>query len=230
MPAHRKHKSKEAQRQASLHKSKTYYQRNREDILAKKRDAYAKVAARSRKLRKQEVDEEKRALWEAKSQTELKTNSLQRLRALEESINREISNSGSGYLERLFAEFLAWTRTSTEARFPLISPLELPFKVFNSMLDAVAKIGNAILNEYGPYSEWKECQRLTRRIRCLIRCANEWECTYLEHQMETDVEGKSMLEDMYSKGKLEFQGAMTRQWLDRTSVRRYLAALDKSDE
>ncbi|KAK1224572.1 hypothetical protein PQX77_012526 [Marasmius sp. AFHP31] len=230
MPAHRKHKSKEAQRQASARKSKTYYQQNRDEILTKKRDTYAKTVARKRKLRKQEVDEEKRALWEAKSQTEIKTSSLKRLRALEESINRELSNSGSGYLERLFAEFLAWTQTSPEAQVSPISPLELPFKLFSSMLDTVAKIGNAILNEYGPYAEWKECQRLTRRIRCLIRCANEWECTHLEHQMEVNTESKSLLEDMYLNGKLEFQGVMTRQWLDRVSVKRYIAALDKSDD
>ncbi|KAK1222722.1 hypothetical protein PQX77_014427 [Marasmius sp. AFHP31] len=229
MPAHRKHKTKEAQRKASLQKSKNYYEKNREEILAKKRDTYNKATARKRKLRKQEVDEGKRALWEIKSQTEIKTDSLKRLRALEESINRELSNSGSGYLERLFTEFLAWTQTSPEAGLSPISPLELPFKVFSSMLDTVAKIGNAILNEYGPYAEWKECQRLTQRIRCLIRCANEWECTHLEHQTQADTASKSMLEDLYQKGKLEFQGALTRQWLDRVSVRKYIAALDKTD-
>ncbi|KAK1225823.1 hypothetical protein PQX77_011234 [Marasmius sp. AFHP31] len=230
MPARRKHKTKEAQRQASQHKSKTYYQRNREEILAKKRATYGKAAARDRKLRKQEVDEEKRALWETKSQTEVKTDPLKRLRALEENINCELSNSGSGYLERLFAEFLAWTQISPEAEISPISPLELPFKVFSSMLDTVAKIGNAILNEYGPYAEWKECQRLTRRIRCLIRCANEWECMHLEHQMQADAEGKSVLEDLYLNGKLEFQGVLARQWLDRASVRRYIATLDKTDD
>ncbi|KAJ8092819.1 hypothetical protein PM082_023648 [Marasmius tenuissimus] len=79
--------------------------------------------------------------------------SLKHLRSLEESINQELLKSGSEYLERLFAEFLAWTQSSSETD---ILPLELPFKVFNSMLDAAAKVGNTILNGYGAYAEWKE--------------------------------------------------------------------------
>ncbi|KAK1233219.1 hypothetical protein PQX77_003628 [Marasmius sp. AFHP31] len=222
MPARCKHKTKKEQREASLQRFKTYYQKNREVILAKKQVAYKKAATQNWKLRKQEIDERKRDMWETKSQTENKVDSVKQLRLLEENINQELLNSGSQYLERLFAEYLAWTQLPSETD---VSPLELAFKVFSSMLDAVAKIGNAILNEYGAYGEWKECQRLTRRIRCFIHCMNEWETTYLENQ--TQGKGGGTLEDLYSKAKLAFQGPLTKEWLDRVSVKRYIAALDK---
>ncbi|KAK1230216.1 hypothetical protein PQX77_006703 [Marasmius sp. AFHP31] len=225
MPAHRKHKTKKAQQQASAQKSREYYERNQEAILAKKRMKYTKEAARQRKLQKQENDESKWADWEAKLQTETNSDSLKQLRSLEENINQELLNSGSEYLERLFTEFLAWTQSSLESN---TSPLELTFKIFSSMLDSVAKIGNVILNEYGAYAEWKECQRLTRRIRYLIQCVNEWEVTHLEHQTRgVNSEGRTVLEVHYLESKLEFQQALMKQWLDRVSVKTYITELNK---
>ncbi|KAJ8092171.1 hypothetical protein PM082_023998 [Marasmius tenuissimus] len=156
------------------------------------------------KSAKAKVVESKRVLWEARAQAEYKGNTLADLRDLKNNINEFLCNSGSTYLEQIYKEYLAWTQSDHQHNTE--SPLELPYKVFNSMMDTVAKVRNAILNEYGARKERKECQQLTTRIQYLIQALSNLEEVFLV--------GES-LEDGYSKGKLVFQGDFTRQWLER---------------
>ncbi|KAL0564974.1 hypothetical protein V5O48_017061 [Marasmius crinis-equi] len=137
---------------------------------------------------------------------------------LESAINEELAGSGSQYLERLYREWVAWKHVDSG----LPSPLEIPYKLFNSMLDCVAKIGNGILNEFGAYKEWKECWRLTRRIREIFYCIDDLEMAVLEGEGSTQV-----LEDRYAQGKLSFQGNLTRAWVDREVCATYIPLLDK---
>ncbi|KAK1223063.1 hypothetical protein PQX77_014062 [Marasmius sp. AFHP31] len=234
MPAHRRHKTKKDQQQATKDKHKRYYQCNEDEIRAKWRERYVKEKALERKERKAAIEEGKRVFWEETAHTEYKRNTLEELRNLEKKINAYISNSGSAYLKRSYHEYLAWTQSAVRQNEP--SPLELSYKTFNSMLDAVAKIGNGILNEFGAGKEWKECQRLTRRIRYLIQCIDDLEIADLEQQSGLVPTGFSVLEDRYLKGKLQFQDTATSQWLDRNrspSVEPYtssqLRALDEID-
>ncbi|KAK1217953.1 hypothetical protein PQX77_019375 [Marasmius sp. AFHP31] len=224
MPARRRHKTKKDQGQATRDKHKLYYQRNEERIRAKRRERYGKERDFERKERKAAIEEEKRAFWEETAHTEYKRNTLEELRNLEKKINTYLSNSGTTYLERSYHEYLAWTQSAVCQTQP--SPLELPYKTFNSMLDAVAKIGNGILNEYGAGREWKECQRLTKRIRYLIQSMDDLEIADLEQQGGPAQVGFSVLEDRYTKGKLQFQASVTSQWLDRMHCQTYLSTLD----
>ncbi|KAK1231427.1 hypothetical protein PQX77_005452 [Marasmius sp. AFHP31] len=167
MPARRLHKTKTEQERAARNKHRGYYNRNRETILSKKRKKYSDHTTQESLARKDKNEEKKRALWEARAAEEIQPQkSIERLRDLERAINAEINSSATQpYFERLYYEFLTWS--SCDPR-PSNSPIELPFKLFGSMLNSVANIGNAILNEYGAIGkEWKEAQRLTRRIRYL---------------------------------------------------------------
>ncbi|KAK1218012.1 hypothetical protein PQX77_019310 [Marasmius sp. AFHP31] len=244
MPAHRLHKTKKDQQQAIKDKHKRYYQRyftssdssiskflisytlqsNEDKIRAKRRERYGKERDIERKERKAAVEEKKRAFWEETAHAEYKRNTLAELRTLEEKINTYLSNSGTAYLKRSYHEYLAWTQSAM--RQQQSSPLELSYKTLNSMLDAVAKIGNGVLNEYGAGREWKECQRLTRRIRYLIQCIDDLEIADLEQQGSPAQTGFSVLEDRYSKGKLQFQDLATSQWLDRLHCQAYISVLD----
>ncbi|KAL0057594.1 hypothetical protein AAF712_015757 [Marasmius tenuissimus] len=217
MPAHRLHKTKKDREKATQEKNRRYYEKNKEVIRTNRRVKYAKEMNVERRELKAENEEKKRSSWETRAQEEYHSNTLEKLRDLEASINTYLFNSGSAYFERIFQEYLAWSE-STLQHEP--SPLELLSKVFSSMLDTVAKIGNGILNEYGAWKEWKECQRPTRRIRCLIRCADNLEEIVLEW-------GSSVLALRHSKGLLAFQEDINRRWLDRLSSCTYIALLDK---
>ncbi|KAK1215044.1 hypothetical protein PQX77_022363 [Marasmius sp. AFHP31] len=217
MPAHRRHTTKKAREQATREKNSKYYQQNKDVLRSKRRAKHTKKITFKRKASKTQNDEKKRASWEAWAQDEYERNTLQQLRNLEKAANEFLSNSGSAYFERIFHEYLAWCQSEEHDE----SPVELSYKVFRSMLDAVAKIGNGILNEYGAKKEWKECQRLTKRIRCFIQALDNLEEVVLVNEV-----GNS-LEDRYCKGTLAFQEELTRQWLDRLHVHTYDATLDK---
>ncbi|KAL0057328.1 hypothetical protein AAF712_016035 [Marasmius tenuissimus] len=156
MPARRHHTTRKARECATREKNNQYYQRNKNEIRAKRRAKYAEEIELERRSAKAKTVESKKMFWEAQAQTEYKGNTLVDLRSLEDNINKFICNSGSAYLERIFQEYLVWTQSDHQHKTE--SPLELPYKVFNSMMDAVAKVGNGILNEYGARKEWKECQ------------------------------------------------------------------------
>ncbi|KAL0061239.1 hypothetical protein AAF712_011945 [Marasmius tenuissimus] len=95
-----------------------------------------------------------------------------------DSINDELWQSATqSYFERLYYEYQAWHSCDPQTKN---SPIELPFKLFSSMTNAVAKIGNAILNEFGAGKEWNECWRLTKRIRYFILCIDDMEIAVLE--------------------------------------------------
>ncbi|KAK1228056.1 hypothetical protein PQX77_008919 [Marasmius sp. AFHP31] len=217
MPAHRRHTTKKAREQAIRDKNSKYYQQNKDVLRSKRRVKHSNEISVKRKASKAQNDERKRAFWEAWAQDEYERDTLQQLRNLEKSVNDYLFNSGSAYFDRIFHEYLAWYQSEEHNE----SPIELPYKVFRSMLDAVAKIGNGILNEYGAKKEWKECQRLTKRIRCLIQALDNLEEVVLVNEV-----GNS-LEDRYSKGTLAFQGELTGQWLDRLHVHTFIASLDK---
>ncbi|KAJ8079191.1 hypothetical protein PM082_021691 [Marasmius tenuissimus] len=123
------------------------------------------------------------------------------------------------YFDRLYYEYQAWTLCDPR---PEKSPIELPFNLFNSMTNAVAKIGNAILNEYGAGKEWKECRRLTKRIWYLIQCINDMEMAVLE--------GNNMLETRHTQGKLLYQDKDVQHWVNRAHARVYIQSLDEQAE
>ncbi|KAK1226515.1 hypothetical protein PQX77_010502 [Marasmius sp. AFHP31] len=174
MPAHQCRKTKKEQKQATKSKHKLYYQRylatsnsssskqltsyalhsNKERIGAKRRERYGKEKTLEQKERKAAAEENKRAFWEETAHTEYKRNSLEKLQNLQKKINTYLSNSGTAYLTRSYHEYLAWTQSSVRQSQSL--PLKISYKTFNSMLDTVAKIGNAVLNGYG------ECNRLVK--------------------------------------------------------------------
>ncbi|KAJ8095469.1 hypothetical protein PM082_023239 [Marasmius tenuissimus] len=193
-------------------------------IRAKRQERYAKEMDLERKERKAVIGEKKRIFWEETAHTEYMQNTLGELRNLEKNINVYLSNSGSEYLKRIYHEYLAWTQSAVRQNQP--SPLDLSYKTFNSMLDAVGKIGNSVLNEYGAGKEWKECQRLTRRIRYLIQCIDNLEMADLEQQSGSARTEISVLEDRYSRGKLQFQDSATGQWLDCLHCKVYISVLD----
>ncbi|KAK1234213.1 hypothetical protein PQX77_002589 [Marasmius sp. AFHP31] len=217
MPAHRRHTTKQARDQALRAKNSRYYQQNKDELRSKRRAKYTKTKNRERKAAKAEKDEKQRVFWEAQAHDMYDRNTLEELRSLEKRINTYLSNSGSAYFERIYHEYLAWCQSDHQHTE---SPIEFPNKVFASMMDAAVKIGNGILNEYGARKEWKECQRLTMRIRYLIQAVHNLEEVVLEQQA-----GDS-LEDRYSKGTLAFQRDSIRQWLDRLHVHTYIALLD----
>ncbi|KAJ8078236.1 hypothetical protein PM082_000442 [Marasmius tenuissimus] len=213
MPARRQHKTKAEQEQAARNKHKSYYARNRETILSKKRVKYGHDKSLQSKARKDENEEEKTALWEAKASEEHQTRSLERLRNLEQSINEELRQSAThSYFERLYHEYQAWHTCDNHTEK---SPIELPFKLFSSMTNAVAKIGNAILNEYGAGKEWNKCRRLTKRIRYLIQCIDDMECAVLE--------GNNLLETRHIQNKLLYQDQVVQHWVNRAHARIYAA-------
>ncbi|KAL0562693.1 hypothetical protein V5O48_019388, partial [Marasmius crinis-equi] len=145
---------------------------------------------------------------------------LEQLRDLEKRINAHLGfGNGSAYVERLLHEFLVYTETQ-----PLgdESPLEYPNKIFGAMLDSLAKIGNAILNEYGSGKEWNECKCLTVRVRYLVQCIDEFEIAGLE---ERELGGKS-LGERFLGAELMFQRSLVEAWLDRSSVANYVRSLD----
>ncbi|KAL0063054.1 hypothetical protein AAF712_010080 [Marasmius tenuissimus] len=238
MPARRQHKTKAEQEQAARNKHKSYYARNRETILSKKRVKYGHDKSLQSKARKDENEEEKTALWEAKASEEHQTyasilsyitsgqdsdsylqfrRSLERLRNLEQSINEELRQSAThSYFERLYHEYQAWHTCDNHTEK---SPIELPFKLFSSMTNAVAKIGNAILNEYGAGKEWNECRRLTKRIRYLIQCIDDMECAVLE--------GNNLLETRHIQNKLLYQDQVVQHWVNRAHARIYVRSLDE---
>ncbi|KAJ8088025.1 hypothetical protein PM082_013576 [Marasmius tenuissimus] len=225
MPAARRYKTQKEKQEATAAKHKRYYQRNHEQILEKRRARYEKQRSSKQQNMKTIREKRKSEAWEDQKKKEYQTNTLQALRELEESINSELEGSGSAYFERLFREYLEWTRVDPR---PQASPLELPFKVFNSMIDVVAKIGNGILNEYGSGKQWRECQRLTLRIRYLTQCANEFEEVVLQTEAEKGL-AYQVLEGRFDKGKLMFQGS-TKEWLNRKSCRDFIPALDRARE
>ncbi|KAJ8092808.1 hypothetical protein PM082_023637 [Marasmius tenuissimus] len=155
MPAPRRYKTQKEKEEATIAKHNRYYARNRDQILEKRRARYSRQRNMNQMAQKHDREERKRAEWEAQQKKEYETNTLLALRELEEKINSELGGSGSTYFERLFREYLEWTGTKPR---PRESPLKLPFKMFNSMTDVVAKIGNGILNEYGSGIQWRECQ------------------------------------------------------------------------
>ncbi|KAK1223887.1 hypothetical protein PQX77_013221 [Marasmius sp. AFHP31] len=210
MPARRRHTTKQAREQALRAKNSKYYQQNKDEIRSKRRAKHAKTINRERKAVKAEKDEKQRVFWEAQAHDVYDSNALEELRSLEKRINAYLSNSGSAYFERIFHEYLAWCQSDHQHTD---SPIELPNKVFASMMDAAAKIGNGILNEYGARKEWKQCQRLTMRIRYLIQAVDNLEEVVLEHQAGDSA--SDSLEERYSKGTLAFQRDYMRQWLDR---------------
>ncbi|KAL0573315.1 hypothetical protein V5O48_008636 [Marasmius crinis-equi] len=249
MPAHRRHKTKTAQVQAVSERNKKYYEKNREALLSQKRTKYNELRAEDRKQKKAERDEKTRKEWEdvvhaehSETPTSLAVwfhfrTSLEQLRGLEKRINEHLGfGNGSGYMERLFHEFLAYKdkKEGSDASFgeiPLllnllpssnVSPLELPNKVLGAMLDTLAKIGNAILNEYGSGKEWNECKRLTLRVQYLIQSIDDFEITLLE---ERELGGKSLAEK-FLEGELMFQRCFVSAWLDRDSVAGYVRSLD----
>ncbi|KAK1216955.1 hypothetical protein PQX77_020402 [Marasmius sp. AFHP31] len=219
MPAHRLHKSKKDREQATRDKNKKYYERNQDNIRGKRRERHVQQTKVERKARKAIVEKEKQAFWEEQAHREYQRNTLEELRTLEKNVNQYLSNSGSTYLKRIYHEYLAWMESDPRQS----SPLEAPNVAFNSMLDAVGKIGNGILNEYGAGKEWKQCQRFTKRIRYLLQCVANIEMVYLEQQDRAS----SVLEEAYTKRKLLFQDDSTGQWLDRLECRVYNSALDK---
>ncbi|KAL0569423.1 hypothetical protein V5O48_012540 [Marasmius crinis-equi] len=228
MPAPRIHKSKKARQKADQQKFRAYYERNRNSILAKKRTKYNQHKNSERQVQKAVREERRRSAWEIRAGAEHSSSqdTITHLRQLEKQINEEFQDSGSRYFNRLFHEYLAWAQSNPR---PSDSPLETPVKVFNSMVDTVAKIGNAILNEYGTWGmPWKECRRLTMRIRVILQCTDDLEVARIEGDVEG--EGADELERRYSGGRLEFQRELTRQWLDRLTVARYVALLDRTDE
>ncbi|KAK1220240.1 hypothetical protein PQX77_017005 [Marasmius sp. AFHP31] len=204
MPAHRLHKTKKDRVQATRDKHKKYYEWKIE-----------------RKARKAVAEKEKMLFWEGQAHREYERNTLEELRTLEKNVNQYLSNSGSTYLERIYHEYLAWMQS--DIHHSQSSPLDAPNIAFNSMLDAVGKIGNGILNEHGAGKEWKQCQRFTKRIRYLLQCLANLEMVYLEEQSRAS----SVLEEAYMKGKLQFQDGTTEQWLDRLECRVYNSALDQ---
>ncbi|KAK1231144.1 hypothetical protein PQX77_005750 [Marasmius sp. AFHP31] len=236
MPAHRLHKTKKDREQAIRDKHKRYYQSNKDHIRTKRKERYRQEMILERKERNADIEEKKQAFWEQQARNEYKhsltfnthrlyRNTLEELRKLEKKVNEYLSDSGSTYLERSYHRYLVWTQS--DIRHIETSPLEPSYKAFKSMVDAVGKISGGILNEYGAGREWKECQRLMRRIRYLIQSIDDLECAYLEQQTSTAQTGSSLLEERYSKGKLQFQDSDTGQWLDRLHCRGYIAALDE---
>ncbi|KAL0575862.1 hypothetical protein V5O48_006112 [Marasmius crinis-equi] len=227
MPAHRRHKTKIAQERAVSERNKKYYEKNREKLLSQKRVKYGQQSAKERKQEKAEREEKKRREWEdvvhaEHLETAVSSTSLEQLRALEKRINGHLGfgfGNGSGYMERLLLEFLAYreSQPSTDA-----SPLEHPTKIFGAMLDTLAKIGNAILNEYGSGKEWNECKRLTLRVQYLVQCIDDFEITLLE---ETELGGKG-LGEKFLEAELMFQRSFVSAWLDRASVANYNRSLD----
>ncbi|KAJ8090819.1 hypothetical protein PM082_024732 [Marasmius tenuissimus] len=225
MPALRRYKTQKEKQEATAAKHRRYYQRHHEQILEKQRERYVKQTTLKKKNAKNAREEQKRAIWEDQKKMEYGSDTLDALRDLEKSINTELGGSGSAYLERLFREYLEWTGVNPR---PQASPLEVPFKLFHSMTDVVAKIGNGILNEYGSGIQWRECQRLTLRIRYLTQCANELEEVVLQTEAGKGV-AYSVLERRFDEGKLMFQGT-TKEWLDREACRVFVPALDRARE
>ncbi|KAJ8095389.1 hypothetical protein PM082_023159 [Marasmius tenuissimus] len=217
MPTRRQHKTKAEQEQATRNKHKAYYARHRETILLKKRAHHSHDRTRRCKARKDRNEEEKRASWEARAAEEHQSHSLDRLRSLEQSINKELQQSAKqSYFDWLYHEYQAWTSCKPQ---PEKSLIELPFKLFSSMTNAVAKIGNAILNEYGAKKEWNECRRLTKRIRYFIQCIDDMEIAVLE--------GNNLLETRHTQGKLLYQDKVVQCWLNRPHARVYIRSLDE---
>ncbi|KAK1229290.1 hypothetical protein PQX77_007657 [Marasmius sp. AFHP31] len=221
MPAHRTHKTKKDRENATRDKHKKYYERNQDKIRAKRRERYTHQMEIERKARKAVVEKEGRVFWEDQAHREYERNTLEELRTLEKNVNQYLSNSGTTYFERIYHEYLAWMQS--DIRHSQSSPLEAPNSAFNSMLDAVGKVGNGILNEYGAGKEWKQCQRFTKRVRYFLQCIANLEIVYLEQQSRAS----SALEEAYMKSKLLFQNVNTRQWLDRLECRVYNSALDQ---
>ncbi|KAL0567590.1 hypothetical protein V5O48_014402 [Marasmius crinis-equi] len=223
MPAHRRHKTKTAQEQAVSKRNKTYYKKDK--LLSQKRVKYSQSRAKDRKRKKAEREEKNEREWEGvvhaeHSEMPVSSTSLEQLRALEKRINGHLGfGNGSGYMERLILEFLADRESQPSAD---ASPLEHQTKVLGAMLDTLAKIGNAILNEYGSGKEWNECKRLTVRVRYLVQCLDEFEITVLE---ERELGGKG-LEEKYLEAELMFQRSFVSAWLDRASVANYDRSLD----
>ncbi|KAK1219278.1 hypothetical protein PQX77_018014 [Marasmius sp. AFHP31] len=221
MPARQRHKTQKEREQATRNKHQKYYESNKFQIRSKRRERYAREMAIEQKERKAVAKEEKRVYWEEQAQRKYERNTLAELRRLEKSVNQYLSGSGSTYLERIYHEYLAWTQSAVH--HSQSSPLKIPYKSFKSMLDAVVKIGDGVLNEHGAGKEWKECQRFTRRIKYLLQCVNNLEMICLEQQSRAS----SALEEAYLNGKLQFQDDIMAQWLDRLECRGYISDLDK---
>ncbi|KAK1218290.1 hypothetical protein PQX77_019031 [Marasmius sp. AFHP31] len=221
MPARQRHKTQKEREQATRNKHKKYYESNKDQIRSKRRERYAKEMTIERKERKAVAEEEKRVFWEVQAQRKYERNTLAELRRLEKNVNQYLSDSGSTYLERIYHEYLAWTQSAVH--HSQSSPLKIPYNTFKSMLDAVVKIGDGVLNEHGAGKEWKECQRFTRRVKYLLQCVDDLEMICLEQQNRAS----SALEEAYLKGKLQFQDGTMGQWLDRSECRVYISDLDK---
>ncbi|KAL0573136.1 hypothetical protein V5O48_008824 [Marasmius crinis-equi] len=225
MPAHRRHKTKSAQEQAVSERNKKYYEKHKDKLLSQKRTKYKQKSAKDRKWMKAERDEKKRKEWEdavhaEHSEKPTTLTGIEQLRVLEKQINMHLGfGNGSGYMERLIFEFLAYvdSQPSTDT-----SPLELPNKVFGAMLDTLAKVGNGILTEYGSGKEWNECKRLTQRVRYLVQCVDDFEIVLLE---ERELGGPSLMEK-YLDAELMFQRGFISSWLDRASAAEYVRSLD----
>ncbi|KAK1223733.1 hypothetical protein PQX77_013385 [Marasmius sp. AFHP31] len=151
MPARQRHKTRKEREQATRNKHQRYYESNKAQIRSKRRERYAREMAIERKERKAVAEEEKRVFWEEQAHRMYERNTLAELRRLEKNVNQYLSDSGSTYLERIYHEYLAWTQLA--AHHSQSSPLKAPYKTFNSMLDAVVKVGDGVLNEHGAGKE-----------------------------------------------------------------------------
>ncbi|KAK7022852.1 hypothetical protein VNI00_016898 [Paramarasmius palmivorus] len=181
MPRSKIYSTKQEKLRAERAKSARHYQKNRELILARRKERRKqkhvseecekreKRIAKKNSLKVERQGRRAVQLLEAKGERN-ETCPVWRMRNVENALNTETKDCPSSYLDNVCQELLAWyiseDRTSK-------NPLDYPRLVFHSFLHAVDRIGALILEDIGGgelTEEWRASQRMRKRLVVIIDC------------------------------------------------------------
>ncbi|KAK1223140.1 hypothetical protein PQX77_013994 [Marasmius sp. AFHP31] len=98
------------------------------------------------------------------------------LRTLKTSLQREVNNNPQQYLEHIYQELILWKY----AKRPIISPLEHPITVFQSLKDKTKKVGHEIRFVVMNDSLMEQFNALNACVSHIYNCLNDLQITVYE--------------------------------------------------
>ncbi|KAK7021082.1 hypothetical protein VNI00_017528 [Paramarasmius palmivorus] len=213
MPRTKIYCSRRAKKEAERAKSARHYEKNRDAILARKREL-RKAQKERQRLSEQTVRiakrEERQATEEKQHTKEVKQaawasgyeDAVGKLRRLEHGLNKETGSCVSRHLDNICTAVLAWYQSSRTSD----SPLDYHQLVFTAMQGGIDRVSSDILRQFGSgfQKEWQRSQTLSRRVTRILCCLDG---------MSMGVMGED-LDELYQARRLRHQRQPWRNWVD----------------
>ncbi|KAK7053236.1 hypothetical protein VNI00_003861 [Paramarasmius palmivorus] len=213
MPRPLKHKTKKDRAKANREKVARHYARNRDRILAQKKEARTRgLAEAQQQQKKEEIEMRKRrkaSHWHDLQQDMKmyhdKKDPLDHIRVLFRGLERHTNRSPSTYIENTCRHYLQF-KQSTAANLAFQCPIRNAHIVMSNLLRGTQLFSERLLREYGCTEYFKRAESFARRLRLIIYCIDDIESYLLDEDAD--------LKKAYEKNELKVQDVRVKKWVD----------------